>query len=117
MIQSEKRKYIRLNAEIRVVIIPYEVTENDLLIGRESQTKTQNIGAGGILLRSDTALPVGSLVEIRIFLPGENRPIEAIGEIRHLRRLKQSPSFDIGVLFLKINLLDKKKLLRLKKIH
>ena len=113
---KNKRQFIRLNASVRIVIIPYEVTDERLLIKDEKDVSTKNISAGGILFRSNQTLPVNSLVEVKIFLPSEPNPIDAIGEIRHMRRLKQSPEFDVGIRFLKIAHADQAKLLQLKKI-
>lgn len=115
MIQ-EKRKFIRLDASIKVDILPYEITDENLLISLRIDSETKNISAGGILFRSRSPLPVNSLVQIRIHLPINSRPIEAVGEVRHLVRLKNTSGFDVGVSFLKISPENHKKIFHLKKI-
>lgn len=113
---KEKRKYVRLDASIRVEIIPYEVTDEKLLIDLERQVNTLNIGAGGILIKSGGALFKNTLVQLFLYLPSESQPIEALGEIRHLARLKNSSDFDVGICFLKISPEDKRKLFNLRKL-
>ena len=71
---KNKRQFIRLSASVRILIIPYEVTDERLLIKDEKDVSTKNISAGGILFRSNQTLPVNSLVEVKIFLPFETIP-------------------------------------------
>lgn len=114
--KTEKRKFTRIDASIRIDVIPYEVTEEDIFIRPQSQARTKNICAGGILFTNKQPLDVGSLVELQIYLPCEAHPFRMIGEVCRLSRVKAQKGFDVGVAFLKISRSDKTKILRLKNL-
>ena len=112
---QEKRKYIRLDTSVHITVLPYEVTEENILLGDQKSKRSQNLCAGGILFKYNTGLPKGSLVKLQLFLPSEVSPMEIIGEIRHITNV-QDNLYEIGVAFLKISDNDKNKLISLKQI-
>jgi hypothetical protein len=90
--ESEKREFVRVGMAVPVqyrlvpqgaeVSVPSEILEGE----------TQNIGAGGILLVGaipDPAVVTDLLLQkivvgVRIFLPGEDKPVEALARVAWL---------------------------------
>jgi len=58
---------------------------------KEIFTSTANISAGGIMFESRYRLPVNSILEMKIDIPGRERPIECFAKI--VRREKDLPDF------------------------
>ena len=95
--ESEKREFVRVGVSVqvkfRLIAQDPDVTVPDEYFDGE----TQNIGAGGMLLmgpipRADliTDLLVQKVVVgVRIYLPGEDEPVEALGRVAWLEALNQ----------------------------
>ncbi len=95
--ESEKREFVRVGVAVPVqyrlvpqtgdASVPQEVLEGE----------TQNIGAGGILLVGavpDPAIVTDLLLQkvvvgVRIFLPGEERPVEALARVAWVEAIDQ----------------------------
>ncbi len=93
--ESEKREFVRVGVAVPVQyrLIPQvgdAKAPPDLLEG-----ETQNIGAGGILLVGpipDPAVVTELLLQkvvigLRIFLPGEEKPVEALARVAWLEAI------------------------------
>jgi c-di-GMP-binding flagellar brake protein YcgR len=95
--ESEKREFVRVGVAVPVTYrlisqSPDITVPDDYLEG-----ETQNIGAGGILLVG--AMPRADLVTellmqkvvvgVRIFLPGEEKPVEALARVAWLEAIDQ----------------------------
>ena len=90
--ESEKREFVRVGVAVPVQYrlisqAPETVVPPDLLEG-----ETQNIGAGGILLVGPIPEPAvvtelllqKAVIGVRIFLPGEDKPVEALARVAWL---------------------------------
>ncbi|HUU43569.1 MAG TPA: PilZ domain-containing protein [Planctomycetota bacterium] len=96
--ESEKREFVRVGVAVpvkfRLISQSPDVTAPDDYMDGE----TQNIGAGGMLLvgpipQSDliTGLLVQKVVVgVRIYLPGEDDPVEALARVAWLESLDQN---------------------------
>ena len=95
--ESEKREFVRVGVAVPVQYrlipqVPDAKAPQEILEG-----ETQNIGAGGILLVGpipDPAVVTDLLLQkvvvgVRIFLPGEEKPVEALGRVAWLEAIDQ----------------------------
>ena len=95
--ESEKREFVRVGVAVPVQYrlipqVPDAKVSNDLLEG-----ETQNIGAGGILLVGpipDPSVVTDLLLQkvvvgVRIFLPGLDKPVEALARVAWLEAIDQ----------------------------
>ena len=95
--ESEKREFVRVGVAVPVQYrLIAQVGEAkvppDLLEG-----ETQNIGAGGILLVGPIPDPgvvtdlllQKTVIGVRIFLPGEDKPVEALARVAWLEAIDQ----------------------------
>ncbi len=95
--ESEKREFVRVGVAVPVQYrliaqVPDVKVPADLLEG-----ETLNIGAGGLLLLGpipDPAVVADLLLQkvvigVRIFLPGEDKPVEALGRVAWLESIDQ----------------------------
>ncbi|HUW57746.1 MAG TPA: PilZ domain-containing protein [Planctomycetota bacterium] len=109
--ESEKREFVRVGVAVpvkfRLISQHPELTVPDDYLDGE----TQNIGAGGILLvgpipRSDlvTELLVQKVVVgVRIFLPGEEKPVEALARVAWLEAIdEEQKQCSLGLAFKEI---------------
>ncbi len=105
---EERRRFIRLNinADIKFSIIPHG--------SAEYQSKTKDIGAGGICLMSDLPLKNSDILKLEIFLPEDPPSVHAIGKVVWVKPFsiadEKSVRFDAGVTFTEITEPDRKKI-------
>ena len=95
--ESEKREFVRVGVAVpvtyRLISQSPDVTVSDDYLEGE----TQNIGAGGVLLvgpmpHADMVtelLMQRVVVGVRIFLPGEEKPVEALARVAWLEAIDQ----------------------------
>jgi c-di-GMP-binding flagellar brake protein YcgR len=115
---GERRKYYRLNFELDV---RYKFVSQVLQIQQNKffEGKSNNISIGGILLKG--VVPEISYIsglflgEIRIllyiFLPLQDEPIKAIGELRHIEIVdKNIKLYTMGLEFIEITAENKNRL-------
>lgn len=109
--ESEKREFVRVGVAVpvkfRLISQSRDVTvPEDYLEG-----ETQNIGAGGILLvgpipYSDfitELLTQRVVIGVRIFLPGEDKPVEALARVAWLEAIDQEENrCSLGLAFKEI---------------
>jgi len=62
---------------------------------REVETVAQNVSAHGLLLRSETLIPVGSKIEVTLRFPSA-RPLEGAGEVLRVEQAPASGAFLIA---------------------
>jgi len=80
MSQNDKRNFERFNAEMAIWARPVDEFGDFILV------EIANISAGGLLLRLDRPLAVGSVLDVRFELPQNNDLVAAKAEVRHARR-------------------------------
>jgi len=101
---EEKRKFFRIDARC-------EVTYHILTEAEYEKSETRNISGGGILFECDELIPIGSLIEISIKIPGTRRKIKAIGKTTRLEE-KTLNKYEVGVIFTKIDPLDQSNIIK-----
>ena len=95
--ESEKREFVRVGVSVpvkfRLIAQTPDVTVPDDYMDGE----TQNIGAGGMLLAGPIPRPdlitdllvQKVVVGVRIYLPGEDEPVEALARVAWLEAIDQ----------------------------
>ena len=106
---GEKRKFPRLNISVDIVYTKLPTADKPKL----SQSK--NISKGGICLIVYEQLQVSDLLELKIFLPEYEKPINATGKIAWLKEFviessTKSKRFDVGIEFAKVSNKDKQRI-------
>lgn len=95
---EERRKYRRLHA---YHLVKYRVISAE----KEGETvlaSLANIGGGGICLRSEESLPVGSTVQVSINLPQFPQPVTSIARVVWTKKLKSAQMYECGLQFIEI---------------
>jgi len=70
-----KRELLRVQAEIEVHFRSYD---------QFYQEYTSNLSKGGLFIKTKEPLPPQSVIEIKLFLPDEENPLSAVGEVVHI---------------------------------
>ncbi len=103
--ESGKRAYQRLNSKVN---LSYKVFKSQTELARrgftpEELSVTSNISAGGLLFFSDEILTIGSILELKIELPGKDeQPIECLSRVTRVEEMDQERKYTIAVCFLDI---------------
>jgi c-di-GMP-binding flagellar brake protein YcgR len=105
----ERRASVRIKSVLKAKYCVHKKTD------QKKATISKNISLGGILMQLSEKLFPATLLLIDIFLPSENSPITAKGEvvwIRELSHLDESGRrvFDAGIKFISMNQRDKERL-------
>ncbi|MFC1631223.1 ATPase, T2SS/T4P/T4SS family [Candidatus Omnitrophota bacterium] len=109
----ERRTFPRLDAKIHV---HYKVVKQKTEQSRggyqttEYTRNTNNIGSGGLLFISDTALPPGTVLELSIDLPDAKRPIQCLCRVLRIEEVIVNKIFELAVCFLDIAGADRNRL-------
>ena len=99
-----RRKFPRANYQCTIVI-------KKRLNAKTISTQTENIGAGGILLVGPIPDPAAvtelllqkAVIGVRIFLPGEEKPVEALARVAWLEAIDQNEHrCSLGLMFKEI---------------
>jgi c-di-GMP-binding flagellar brake protein YcgR len=109
--ESEKREFVRVGVAVPVKYRFLSQSPDVVVPGGYLQGETQNISAGGILLIG----PIPSreimsdllirrvLVGVRVFLPGEEKPVEALARVAWLEAINEKESTcSLGLAFKEI---------------
>ena len=108
--QDERRRYARLNALVDVAYNrhPHEPETESLL------RLSKNISKGGICLIVYDELKKDDLLDLKIFLPDTNNPVEAMGQVVWASEFiigdKIGKRYDVGIEFVKISDKDKDRI-------
>ena len=99
---QERRKYRRLATTVDVA---YSKTQPK---SKEKQVYSKNISKGGICLIINEEVQVSDLLELKIFLPRHEAPINVIGEVHWVREsiiggTYGGKKYDVGIEFKKIS--------------
>lgn len=71
---EERRRYIRLDTRLRIT---YRILPSPA----PTISETLDIGGGGIRIFLNEPMNVGTLLELEIFLPEDNKPIRCRGKV------------------------------------
>ena len=99
---KERRKFVRLNAQVDIVYAKHKSPEKVKL------SLTKNISKGGICLICYEEVKKSDLLDLKIHLPECKRPINAIGRVVWVKEftisgIPDGKRFDAGIEFIKIN--------------
>ncbi len=90
MIEKERRSERRYPVQQPAFVILQDGN------GLEVKTVTQNVSTRGLMLRSDTLIPLGSKVAVSVRLPN-GLPLEGAGEVLRVEPLFRDEGFLITV--------------------
>ena len=98
---SERRKYVRLDTEVKIECIPVEGQEEKV------PAVAKNISVQGVCFNSTKAFKSKTPLKLQVFIPGGTEPIYLQGEVVWCQEVKPAkagkPStFDTGVRLLNI---------------
>jgi c-di-GMP-binding flagellar brake protein YcgR len=73
----------------------------------EQMSSTKNISAGGILISSDEAPQLDSIIEIKLELPNREDVIQCLAKIVRVETVETKKEYNIAVVFLDITSRDR----------
>jgi len=97
---QEKRKFVRLSALVDVVYNKRAATAKEMSL-------TRNISQGGICLIAYDELNEQDVLDLKLYLPEDNTPIQAIGKVVWVKEfiigsIEEGKRFDVGIEFMDI---------------
>ncbi len=95
---EEKRRDKRIKNENRLIFEIISV-DGDLKNKKIFYTLTKDISLGGVNIRTDTFLPVDTLVRIDLPLPKMHKIISVRGKVRWIKSLYGDEVFEVGLEF------------------
>jgi c-di-GMP-binding flagellar brake protein YcgR len=114
--REEKRKFERLN-----ILTDVSFTREDSPDAR-ALSVTKNISAGGVCFIAYEQPQEGDLLNLKIYLPEQSKPVIALGKVAWVREFVigdpvEGRRFDVGVEFIKISDEDFNKIQKYKFSH
>jgi len=97
---QERRKYRRLSTEVKVDI-SYTDPKTDVT-SLLTEPVSRNLSAGGLLIRYNKELAVGSEVVVKFVIPSEKRYVMTFARVVRVDAVEQGRLYDIGIAFLDI---------------
>jgi len=85
-----RRELLRIQAEIEIHFKNFEQFYKEY---------AKNISKGGIFIKSNNPLPPQTIIEIKIFLPDDENPMDVVGEVVHIiePEIAQQRGWDPGM--------------------
>ncbi len=95
---EEKRRDKRIKNESKLI---FEIIscDRDLKNKKIFYTLTKDISLGGVNIRTDTFLPVDTLLKIDLPLPKMHKIISVRGKVRWIKSLYEDEVFEVGLEF------------------
>lgn len=95
---EEKRREKRIKKENKLI---FEVVSDHQNLKNKKiyYTLTKDISLGGVNIRTDTFLPVGTLIRIDLALPKMHKIISVRGKVRWIKSLYEDEVFEVGLEF------------------
>lgn len=107
----EKRIFLRLNMKVNIRY--RRITSLDSAkqgISPEQLSTTKNLSAGGLLFVASEAIPLGSILELKIELPDGKPSIECLSRVVRVSEIEAEKRYDTGVCFLDLGGADRARL-------
>jgi c-di-GMP-binding flagellar brake protein YcgR len=95
---GEKRREKRIKKENKLIFEVFS-TDRNLENKKIHYTLTKDISLGGVNIRTDTFLPVDTLVKIDLPLPKMHKIISVRGKVRWVKSLYDDEVFEVGLEF------------------
>ena len=102
----ERRIFLRLDHSVN---IRYKVVK-PAARKTEEFTVTRNISAGGLVFAARESFPPGTIFELKIELPGEEKPIECLARVVRDEEIEPEKSYEMAVCFLDLSADDRGRL-------
>jgi c-di-GMP-binding flagellar brake protein YcgR len=108
----ERRIYSRLDKQ---VVVRHNLFENKKLLKKagflpENVSPTKNISAGGVLFSSSESFPPGSILQLEMELPDEDKPLECLARVVRVDEAEPGRLYSIAVCFLDMSNKDRAKI-------
>jgi len=103
-VSKERRKFKRFDAYMNV---QYRSQEGK--VAGEGSGLSKDLSREGIKVNTDQALQTGTVVDLEIRLPDDNRPVKSTGKVMWSKPI--TDGFESGVSFLLIDPVDKFRVL------
>ena len=98
----------RINLRYKVIKSQEELAKRGL--DAEHISVTKNISAGGILFIANELLPLGTILELKIELPGGEKPVECLARVVRMEEVELEKVYYIGACFLDLTGADRARL-------
>jgi type II secretory ATPase GspE/PulE/Tfp pilus assembly ATPase PilB-like protein len=101
---AEQRVFDRIEKKLNMRFNVYHLKEELLEGGPSAErfTVTKNLSASGLLFVSNTPIPAGSILELKLELPDVQAPIQCLSRVVRVAETVTDKSYDIAVYFLDI---------------
>lgn len=100
----ERRRYMRFDANVDV---EYKIPQRSVA----GISATKDFSREGLRLSADRELPAGAELEIKVILPGDDRPIFARGEVIWSAQTDTEGITDTGIRLTQIERFDRARVL------
>ncbi len=114
--KQDERVYPRVDQSLGVLYRIFQSNPEAIVVQAkdiEYTTTTKNIGAGGVAVCSDNPLPVGSVIEIRVYLDDQKKDsIECLAKVCRVEKEREDERYSIVVYFLDISSADRNKIVQ-----
>ena len=97
---DERRKYKRFPEHLSVHFHIITLSQSgEAAHSPDGDGKTGNISEGGLLFECTELIPVGSFLEIKLFLPEQKEPLIVKGKVVRIEEVVYQKKYDVGVSF------------------
>ena len=96
---KDRRKFLRLKV---YHLVKYKVIFKDQPSRPFLLAAIKDIGAGGICLKTEEALPKSAILELQINFPNLSQPIYTLGRVVWIKQRSKLNRYEIGVEFTQI---------------
>jgi c-di-GMP-binding flagellar brake protein YcgR len=105
---DEKRKYKRFKKEIKIEFEILTLMGTSRKISIEGESISIDISKGGMLFECFEAIPISSLIEIKVTLSGSDTPLYLKARVVRIIEIMENQRYDIGVKFIAVSEEDTK---------
>jgi c-di-GMP-binding flagellar brake protein YcgR len=107
----QRRQYFRVKVSMPVELIGNNVDASGLVAHLRS--RTHDVSGSGISIRHPDPIPVGTVFETRLILPGELPPVKAVSKVvQSVLALSDRNVYHVGMHFLTIKEADRSRIIR-----
>ena len=109
--EGERRKYYRMPVDHLLEFREYRLSEGK---DNPKMSNLKNVSGGGVLFESDSVLPVGTLLKMKLKIPGWQKhkteflkhdwgssiePLVALGYVVRIEEMEDGKNYEVGVVF------------------
>jgi len=101
--QDSRRDFARLDVRMNVRYKVVKCKDSKRITSIEHNSVTENISAGGLVFLSNQPLPKETILEFKIELSGQAKPIQCLCKVVRVEEVIVNKTYDIAVCFLDIS--------------